>query len=42
LDETGLKSGVIVTYEEEGDLTLDGKSIRLTPAFQYLLDTGAE
>lgn len=42
LDETGLKSGEIVTYEEEGDLTLDGKSIRLIPAFQYLLNTGAK
>jgi len=41
LDETGLKSGEIVTYEEEGELNVDGKNVRLIPAFQYLLKTDA-
>ncbi|MFZ4858855.1 MAG: hypothetical protein ACOYL3_20935 [Desulfuromonadaceae bacterium] len=40
LDETGLKSGATVTYEEEGELSVDGKQIRLIPAFQYLLNRG--
>ncbi len=40
LDETGLKSGEIVTYEEEGGLNVDGKNIRIIPAYQYLLNTG--
>ena len=40
LDETGLKSGEIVTYEEEGELSVDDKHIRLIPAFQYLLNMG--
>jgi len=37
LDETGLKHGEIVTYEEEDELVVDGKTICLIPAFKYLL-----
>lgn len=37
MDETGLERGEIVTYEEDGELTVEGKNIRLTPAFKYLL-----
>jgi predicted AAA+ superfamily ATPase len=37
LDEAGLERGDIVTYEEEGELTVDGKTISLTPAFRFLL-----
>jgi hypothetical protein len=37
LDETGLKQGEIVTYEEEDELVVDGKTICLIPAFKYLL-----
>jgi len=39
LNETGLERGEIITYEEEEDLSLDGKIIRLIPAFKYLLGT---
>lgn len=39
LNETGLERGEIITYEEEEDLSLDGKKIRLIPAFKYLLGT---
>jgi predicted AAA+ superfamily ATPase len=37
LDETGLKHGEIVTYEEEDELIVDGKTISLIPAFKFLL-----
>jgi len=37
LDETGLKYGEIVTYEEETELVVDGKTISLIPAFKFLL-----
>ena len=37
LDETGLEHGEIVTYEEEDEFTVEGKTIRLIPAFKYLL-----
>lgn len=40
MDEVGLDYGEIVTYEEDDELTVDGKIIRLTSAFRYLL--GAE
>lgn len=35
--ETGLDHAEIVTYEEDDELTVDGKTIRLTSAFRYLL-----
>lgn len=37
LDETGLECGEIVTYEEDGEVTVEGKTIRLISAFKYLL-----
>jgi uncharacterized protein len=40
LDETGLVFGEIVTYEEDGELTVDGKTIRMTAAYKYLLGSG--
>ena len=39
LEETGLESGEIITYEDEEELSVDGKLIRLVPAFKYLLNT---
>jgi len=41
LEETGLDQGVVVTHEEEGELTVDGKHIILTPAYRYLLGDDA-
>jgi predicted AAA+ superfamily ATPase len=38
LEETGLERGEIITYEDEEELSLDGKIIRLIPAFKYLLN----
>jgi predicted AAA+ superfamily ATPase len=38
LEETGLEQGEIITYEEEEELSVDGKIIRLIPAFKYLLN----
>lgn len=38
LDETGLVRGEIITYEEEEELAIDGKTIRLIPAYKYLLN----
>lgn len=37
LEETGLERGEIITYEEEEELSVNGKIIRLIPAFKYLL-----
>jgi hypothetical protein len=34
-----LERGEIVTHEEEEELSVDGKIIRLIPAFKYLLGT---
>jgi uncharacterized protein len=36
LEETGLAEGVIVTYEQEDEIVVDGKMISLIPAFKYL------
>lgn len=38
LEETGLERGDIVTYEEEGEISVDGRSIRIIPAHLYLLE----
>jgi uncharacterized protein len=38
LDETGLECGEIITYEEEEELAVDGKTIRLMPAYKFLLN----
>lgn len=37
LDETRLEHAEIVTYEEEDEFTVEGKTIRLIPVFKYLL-----
>uniref|UniRef100_A0A831U467 ATP-binding protein n=1 Tax=Geobacter metallireducens TaxID=28232 RepID=A0A831U467_GEOME len=37
LEETGLDSGEIVTYEEEDELTAEGRRISLIPAYKFLL-----
>lgn len=37
MDEVGLDYGEIVTYEEDDELTVDGKIIRLMSAYRYLL-----
>lgn len=36
MEETGLDKGLIVTYEDEDEVVLDGKLISLVPAFKYL------
>lgn len=36
MDEAGLASGTVVTYEGEEEITEGGKTIRLVPAYQYL------
>lgn len=36
LDETGLATGTIVTYEDEEEIKEGGKTIRVTPAYRYL------
>lgn len=38
LEETGLEHGEIVTYEDEGELTIDGRRISLIPAYRFLID----
>jgi predicted AAA+ superfamily ATPase len=38
LEETKLERGEIVTYEEEDEITVEGKIIRIIPAFKYLLN----
>lgn len=37
MDETGLHEAEIVTYEEEENFSIDGKEIRLIPAYKFLL-----
>lgn len=37
LEKTGLERGEIITHEGEEELSVDGKIIRLIPAFKYLL-----
>lgn len=36
MEETGLDKGLIITYEDENEMVLDGKFISLIPAFKYL------
>jgi hypothetical protein len=36
MEETGLDNGLIITYEDEDEMVLDGKLISLIPAFKYL------
>lgn len=38
MDETGLKQGEIITYEEEDCLHVDDKAINLIPAYKFLLE----
>lgn len=38
MDETGLKQGEIITYEEEDFLHVDDKAINLIPAYKFLLE----
>ncbi len=35
LDETGLDTGTIVTYEDEEEVTIAGKTIHVVPAYKY-------
>ena len=37
MDETGLASGTIITYEDEEEITAEGKTVRIIPAYRYLL-----
>jgi predicted AAA+ superfamily ATPase len=37
MDETGVQLGEIVTYEEEGELVVEGKSVHLIPVYKFLL-----
>ena len=38
MDETGLNSGTIVSYETEETIEEQGKQIRIVPAYQFLLE----
>lgn len=35
LDETGLTTGTIVTYEDEEEISVGGKTINVVPAYKY-------
>ena len=37
LTETGLQTGDIITHEEEGRLTINGREINLIPAYRFFL-----
>ena len=41
MDETGLERGVIVTYEDEEEITYEGKTVSVIPAYKYLLNATA-
>lgn len=36
MEETGLNKGLVITYEEEDEILMEGKMISLIPAFKYL------
>lgn len=36
MEETGIGSGVIVTYEDEEEIVQDGKTVRVVPAYKFL------
>jgi predicted AAA+ superfamily ATPase len=38
MDETGLKEGLIVTLEDEEEITPEGKTVQVVPAYKYLLN----
>lgn len=37
LDELKLKTGVILTYDEEDEVKIDGKTITITPVYKWML-----
>jgi hypothetical protein len=37
MDETGLASGTIITYEDEEEITAEGKTVHILPAYRCLL-----
>lgn len=39
LDELKLKSGMILTYNEEDEMTVDGKTITVMPVYKWALET---
>jgi uncharacterized protein len=39
LDETGLSTGTIVTYEDEEETVIAGKTIHIVPAYKYFYET---
>lgn len=38
MDETGLNKAIIVTYEDEGEVKTNGKTVEIVPAYKYLVD----
>lgn len=41
MDETGLDRGVIVTYEDEEEIIIEGKTVSVVSAYKYLLSATA-
>lgn len=37
MDETRIPSGTIITYEDEEEITAEGKTVRVIPGYRYLL-----
>jgi predicted AAA+ superfamily ATPase len=42
MEETGVKSGVIVTYEDEGEIKEGGKKVSIIPAYKFLLNVNSD
>jgi hypothetical protein len=38
LDETGLSTGTIVTYEDEEEMAMAAKTIHVVPAYKYFYE----
>ncbi len=38
LEESGLETGTIVTYEDEDEISEGGRTVRVVPAYRYLCD----
>jgi predicted AAA+ superfamily ATPase len=38
MEKFGLKEGLILTHEQEDEMTLKGKRIRVMPAWKWMLE----
>lgn len=41
MEETRITSGTIITHEDEDEITVEGKTVRIIPGYRYLLSEGA-